>query len=105
MDAIMLDIMQKHGDQISPMFTTLFENNPIERILRFLDEEASLGEVGALIASLPPGLFLKTLAKSGKIRSMIWRTLAEDRAHPASPGYFATHPPGTANRLHAGDLA
>ncbi|HEX6305045.1 MAG TPA: lycopene cyclase family protein [Anaerolineales bacterium] len=75
MDAILLEIMQQHGDQIRPIFTTLFKNNPIERILRFLDEEASLGEVGALIASLPPGLFLKTLAKSVKIRSMIWRAL------------------------------
>lgn len=72
MDTILLEIMQQHGDQIQPIFTTLFKNNPMERILRFLDEEASLADVGAIIASLPPGLFLKTLAQSGKIQSMIW---------------------------------
>lgn len=76
MDAILLDIMQQQGDQIRPIFTTMFKHNPIERILRFLDEEASLREVGALIASLPPGLFLKTLAKSGELRGMIWDILA-----------------------------
>ena len=75
LDAILLEIMQNQGDQIKPVFTALFRNNPIERILRFLDEEASLAEIGALMASLPPGLFLRTLARSKKLHRMTWRAV------------------------------
>lgn len=72
MDTILLDIMQRQGDQIKPVFGALFQNNPIERILRFLDEEASPLEIGAIIASLPPGLFLRTLARSRQLRQQLW---------------------------------
>jgi lycopene beta-cyclase len=60
-DSLMLEVMQRHGDEIKPIFTTLFKNNPIERVLRFLDEEASPAENSLLIASLPPRLFLQAL--------------------------------------------
>jgi lycopene beta-cyclase len=75
LDTILLEIMQNQGGQIKPVFTALFRNNPIERILRFLDEEASPAEIGALMASLPPGLFLKTLLRSKKLHRMTWRSL------------------------------
>jgi lycopene beta-cyclase len=60
-DSLMLEVMQRHGDEIKPIFTALFKNNPIERVLRFLDEEASPAENSLLIASLPPRLFLQAL--------------------------------------------
>lgn len=60
-DTLMLDIMQHRGEQIRPLFTTLFKNNPIERILHFLDEAATLAENLKLIASLPPKLFFQAL--------------------------------------------
>jgi lycopene beta-cyclase len=63
-DALMLHVMQRHGWQIKPIFTTLFRRNPIRRIFRFLDETATPGEYLALIASLPPGIFLKALFQS-----------------------------------------
>jgi lycopene beta-cyclase len=62
-DAIMLDIMARHGDEVKPIFTTLFNNNPIERVFHFLDEVASPSENLALIASLPPRRFLQALAR------------------------------------------
>ena len=63
-DTLMLDVMQRHGDQIQSIFTALFTNNPIERVLRLLDEEGSLIENAQLIASLPPKLFLEAIATS-----------------------------------------
>ena len=60
-DSLMLDIMQHHGDGIKPIFTALFKNNPITRVLRFLDEQGSPAENALLIASLPPKLFLQAL--------------------------------------------
>lgn len=60
-DSLMLDIMQHHGDEIKPIFTALFKNNPITRVLRFLDEQGSPAENALLIASLPPKLFLQAL--------------------------------------------
>ncbi len=60
-DSLMLDVMERHGDQIKSLFTDLFRNNPIERVLRFLDETASPLENALLIASLPPQLFLQSL--------------------------------------------
>lgn len=75
LDAILLEIMQNQGDQIKPVFTELFKNNPVERILRFLDEEAPAAEILALMASLPPGLFLRTVARSKKLHGMAWRAM------------------------------
>jgi lycopene beta-cyclase len=60
-DSLMLQIMDRHSDQIEPIFAALFKNNPIERVLRFLDEAASLWESLSLIATLPPALFLQAL--------------------------------------------
>lgn len=60
LDAVMLRVMRRHGEQLKPIFTALFRRNPIERIFRFLDERASLWESLRLIASLPPWTFMRT---------------------------------------------
>jgi lycopene beta-cyclase len=60
-DAILLDLMTHHGAAISPIFTTLFRHNPIQRIFRFLDEAGSLWENMSFIATLPPQRFLWAL--------------------------------------------
>ena len=60
-DSLMLEIMERHGDRIQPLFTTLFRRNPLERVLRFLDEVASPREVQQIMASLPPGIFIQAL--------------------------------------------
>jgi lycopene beta-cyclase len=67
-DALMLEVMQRHGDRIRPIFTALFKNNPIARVFRFLDEEASLKENSLVIASLPPKLFLQAMFRMKALR-------------------------------------
>lgn len=62
-DSLMLQLMHRHGDQMESIFTTLFENNPIERVFRFLDETTPPLENLALMASMPPGRFLEALAR------------------------------------------
>lgn len=64
LDSLLLRIMQKYGERIKPIFTALFERNPIERIFRFLDEAATPGEILALTTSLPIRMFLQTLVQS-----------------------------------------
>lgn len=75
-DSLMLQIMSGHGDQIEPIFTAMFEHNPIERILRFLDEVASPWENLLLIRTLPPRLFVRAVFQT-TLRSVDWRHLAE----------------------------
>lgn len=65
LDSIMLEVMRSYPDRIPQIFTALFRNNPVQRVLRFLDEDAPAGEVRSLMASLPPGLFLRILARRG----------------------------------------
>jgi lycopene beta-cyclase len=48
------------GDKV---FTRLFQRNPASRVLRFLDNESSLGEELRLLASLPTLPFLKAAIK------------------------------------------
>ena len=60
-DSLMLQIMSRHGEQVKSIFAALFKNNPIQRVLRFLDETGSPWENLLLIASLPDPLFLRAL--------------------------------------------
>ena len=60
-DAILLDLRTHHGEVIGPIFTVLFQHNPIQRIFRFLDEAGSLWENMLFIATLPPQQFLQAL--------------------------------------------
>ncbi len=62
-DTILLQIMVRQGEQIKPIFTKLFKNNPFERVLRFLDEKAPLTENLRLIATLPPLIFIQALLR------------------------------------------
>lgn len=63
-DSLMLQLMYRHGAQAKSLFADLFKNNPIERVFHFLDEGASPRENLALMASLPPGLFLQAFFRT-----------------------------------------
>lgn len=52
MDSMLLQIMYRHGELSKPIFTRLFQKNPITRILRFLDEEATGMELFKIMASV-----------------------------------------------------
>jgi lycopene beta-cyclase len=79
-DTLMLDLMRQRSDQMPGLFKALFRNNPIERVLRFLDENASPAENAQLIASLPPGPFLQALGRMPGRAA--WAQLAAGGASP-----------------------
>jgi lycopene beta-cyclase len=67
-DSILLNLMTHHPDDLKPIFTLMFRNNPIQRIFRFLDETATLNEEVRFIASLPPWRFLQALFRLKVLR-------------------------------------
>jgi len=58
LDAVMLRVMRDHSEAIAPAFAALFSRNPAERILRFLDEQATAVDILGIMASLPAPLFV-----------------------------------------------
>ncbi|HEY3290316.1 MAG TPA: lycopene cyclase family protein [Anaerolineae bacterium] len=60
-DTMMLRLMIENGSAIAPVFTQLFRSNPIDRILRFLDEEGNSIETLAIIASLARSPLMREL--------------------------------------------
>jgi lycopene beta-cyclase len=60
-DSVMLSIMAQHGERVEAILTTLFRQNSVERIFRFLDEAAPLWENALMVPSLPPQLLWQSL--------------------------------------------
>jgi lycopene beta-cyclase len=70
LDAVLLKVIAQRGDHFRSAFGAMFKRNPIDSILRFLDESSTPGENLRLIASMPPGTFIKAffqLATSGTL--------------------------------------
>jgi lycopene beta-cyclase len=61
LDAVLLEVIERHGDHIQVAFSEMFRRNPVRQILRFLDEKASPWENLMLVASLPPQFFVNAL--------------------------------------------
>jgi len=66
-DSIMLDVMLRQNDQVKQILTTMFTRNPVQRILRFLDDQTHIWEDIKVLASLPPVPFLRAL------RNHLWK--------------------------------
>jgi lycopene beta-cyclase len=62
LDRVMLDVVRARPDELDRAFTQMFERNPLARVLRFLDEDSTPLEEARLIATLPPGPFLRAAA-------------------------------------------
>ena len=62
LDRLMLEVMRDEPREIPRVLFSLFANNPTDRVLRFLDEEASKLERLAIVSSLPKGPFARALA-------------------------------------------
>jgi lycopene beta-cyclase len=60
-DSIMLDVMVRQNNQVKNILTTMFTRNPVQRVLRFLDDQTHIWEDITLLASLPPVPFLRAL--------------------------------------------
>jgi lycopene beta-cyclase len=73
-DSMLLDIMEREPERIQSIFAALFKRNSIEHVLSFLDEQASFAQNVRMIATLPPGPFLQSLARMGRSRERVVET-------------------------------
>lgn len=62
-DTLLLDIMQRRGEVTRDIFAQLFERNPVERILRFLDEKTSWADNLRVMNSVAAGPFLRSIGQ------------------------------------------
>jgi len=60
-DTLLLDIMQRQGEQTRHIFAQLFRRNPPERIFDFLDERTSPWENLQVMNSVTPWPFLRSI--------------------------------------------
>ncbi len=58
LDSILLNVLYRRGDLSHEVFRRLFKKNPIDRLLRFLNEEVSLWETVQIMATVPWGPFI-----------------------------------------------
>jgi hypothetical protein len=56
-------VLDRDPAQLERAFARLFEAHPTARVLRFLDEDSPATDLLALMASLPPGPYLRALAR------------------------------------------
>jgi lycopene beta-cyclase len=62
-DTLLLDIMQRQGETTRDLFAQLFRRNPVERVLRFLDEKTSWVDNLRIMNSVSAGPFLYSIAQ------------------------------------------
>jgi lycopene beta-cyclase len=62
-DTLLLDIMQRQGEMTRSIFTQLFQHNPVERILRFLDEKTSWADNLRIMNSVSAGPFILSISQ------------------------------------------
>lgn len=60
-DAMLLNLMQYERYETRAIFGMLFQKHPVERVLRFLNNETNFGEELKIMASMPPLPFLQAL--------------------------------------------
>ncbi|MEL7122456.1 MAG: lycopene cyclase family protein [Bacteroidota bacterium] len=60
-DRLLLNILEFYGDQSKPIFDRLFYNNKMDRILTFLDENASLAQEIRIFLMLPKWPFFRAI--------------------------------------------
>jgi lycopene beta-cyclase len=77
LDAVMLQVMEQHGEHIQRAFTAMFQRNPVEHIFNFLDESATPWENLLLVSSLPPQLFIRSALSLLKVPPRALRGMME----------------------------
>lgn len=63
LDAVLLEVWSGQPEVIPRVFGVMFTRSPADRVLRFLDERASAGEILRLILTLPKAPFLRALSR------------------------------------------
>lgn len=69
MDAVLLEAMRRHPQQVGGWFLRLFERCPPAGLIRFLSSEATVRDRLAVIAALPPSPFIAAMLRCG-VRSL-----------------------------------
>lgn len=63
LDAVLLEIWGSRPEEIPPIFAAMFLRNPVDRVLRFLDERTSTWEVLRMVLTLPKLPFVRAAAR------------------------------------------
>jgi lycopene beta-cyclase len=69
LDALLLRVLDREPAELERAFARLFTANPIERMLRFLDEDTRVHEELRVMASVPPGPYLRAATTPSRPRS------------------------------------
>ena len=64
MDRLFLRVIRAHPDRGAELFLNIFGAADTTRVIRFLSDKGTLVDCGAVVASLPKGLFLRELWQS-----------------------------------------
>jgi lycopene beta-cyclase len=62
LDSILLDVLDRDAGQLECAFARLLLTNPADRVLRFLDEDSTMGEELRLIATMPKKPYVRAVA-------------------------------------------
>jgi lycopene beta-cyclase len=73
-DGLLLEVLARQGREIETIFAALFARNPIDLVLRFLDEDTTPAEDLDLIATLPARSFLAAMPRHAALRAAQWLT-------------------------------
>jgi lycopene beta-cyclase len=65
MDAVLLEAMRRHPQDVGRWFLGLFERCPSVRLIRFLSGEATMADRLSVMAALPPGPFVSAALRRG----------------------------------------
>lgn len=92
LDGVLLELWEHEPERIPEVFAALFSRNPADRVLRFLDERASLFDILRLIAGLPAAPFLRAAARwfCRRVGVPVPRVLSAPRSRRALPPHEPT---------------
>jgi lycopene beta-cyclase len=63
LDEVLLGVISADPGAVEPAFARMFARNPVQRVLRFLDEDTGLCDELRLVATLPPTPFLRAAVR------------------------------------------
>jgi lycopene beta-cyclase len=73
MDRLFLHVLRDHPERAPDLFLSMFRGADASRVIRFLSDRGSAMDCAAIIATLPVGLFLRQLMRSGLSETPVLR--------------------------------
>lgn len=73
LDRLFLRVLRQHPQQAPTLFAQLFATAPTPSVIRFLSDQAGVGDFVNVVSALPPGIFLKELFALCSGRAAEWR--------------------------------